>query len=75
MYSLKIRKIGNALGVILPKDAVAQLHIKEGEVVFITEAADGGFRLTPYDPDFERQMRLAEEGFGQYRNTLRELAK
>ena len=31
--------------------------------------------MSPYDPEFERQMELAEEGIRRYRNTLKELAK
>jgi hypothetical protein len=31
--------------------------------------------MIPYDPEFEKQMRLAEEGMARYRNTLRALAK
>ena len=75
MQTLKVRKIGNALGVILPKNAIEQLHVEEGEVVYLTESADGGYKITPYDPDFERQMKIAEKGMGKYRNALRELAK
>ena len=75
MHALKVRRIGNALGVILPKEAVNRLHVGEGETVFITEAPDGGFRITAYDPNFERQMALAETGLNRYRNALRELAK
>jgi putative addiction module antidote len=72
---LKVRPIGNSLGVVLPKEALARLNVKDGDVLHLTEAADGSVRLTPYDPEFERQMTLAREGMAAYRNTLRELAK
>lgn len=72
---LKVRPIGNSLGVVLPKEALARLNVKDGDVLHLTEAADGSVRLTPYDPEFERQMKLAREGMATYRNTLRELAK
>ena len=75
MTQLKIRPIGNSLGVVLPKDALARLNVKEGDVLHLTPAPDGSMRLTPYDPAFEKQMRIAEEGMARYRNTLRELAK
>ncbi len=75
MIHLKVRPIGNSLGVVLPKETLARLNVKDGDVLHLTEAPDGSMRITPYDPDFDAQMRLAEEGMAKYRNTLRELAK
>lgn len=75
MHALKVHKVGNSLNLRLPRDAVGALRVSEGDVVYLTETANGGFRITPFDPGFERQMRIAEEGMKQYRNALRELAK
>ena len=75
MINLKIRKVGNSLGVVLPIEAVNRLHVGDGDRLFLTEAPEGGYRLTPYNPEFEAQMQLAEEGMAIYRNTLRALAK
>jgi putative addiction module antidote len=75
MHTLKVHKVGNSLNLRLPKDAASSLRVSEGDVVYLTETADGGYRITPFDPEFERQMELAEEGMKQYRNALRELAK
>jgi hypothetical protein len=41
----------------------------------LTEAPDGGYRLTPYNPEFERQMSLAEQIMHDDREVLRALAK
>jgi len=75
MINLKIRKVGNSLGVVLPLEVVSRLHVEDGDRLFLTEAPEGGYRLTPYDPEFEAQMKLAEEGMARYRNTLHALAK
>ena len=75
MHALKVHKVGNSLNLRLPRDAVGALRVSEGDVVYLTETANGGFRITPFDPEFERQMRIAEDGMKQYRNALRELAK
>ncbi|MEM1377847.1 MAG: AbrB/MazE/SpoVT family DNA-binding domain-containing protein [Pseudomonadota bacterium] len=75
MSSLKVRKVGNSLGVVLPKELLARLKVKDGDNVYASEAPDGSVRLTAYDPAFEEQMKAAQEGMAQYRNTLRELAK
>ena len=74
MFHLKIRKVGNSLGVTLPADAARRLHVKEGDQVYLTERPDG-FRLTAYDPAFEQGMGAAESFMARYRNALRALAK
>ncbi|MBC8167875.1 MAG: AbrB family transcriptional regulator [Bryobacteraceae bacterium] len=75
MVELKVRKFGNSLGVILPKEVVSRLRTSDGEPLFLIEAPDGGYRLTPFDPAFEKKMAKAEDIIGRYRNTLRVLAK
>ncbi len=75
MIQLKVRKIGNSLGVVLPKEVVRALHAGEGATLHLTEAPNGGFHLTPYDPEFERKMEQVEDIAARYRDTLRALAK
>ena len=75
MVELKVRKFGNSLGVVLPKEVINRLHTNDGAPLFLIEAPDGGYRLTPYDPAFEERMTKAEDIIGRYRNTLRALAK
>ena len=75
MVELKVRKFGNSLGVILPKEIISRLRTGDGEKLFLIEAAEGDYRLTPYDPAFEKQMEKFEEVMSRYRNTLRALAK
>jgi len=75
MTQLKVRPIGNSLGVVLPKEVLARLNLKNGDSLHLTEAPDGSMRITAYDPAFEAQMRIAREGMGRFRNALRELAK
>jgi putative addiction module antidote len=74
MVQMKVRKIGNSLGVILPAEAMAALQVAEGDKLFLTQSPEG-FRITPYDPAFERQLKVAAKGMKKYRNALRELAK
>ena len=75
MLSLKVTPIGSSAGVILPKEAMAHLKVRKGDTLYLTEAPDGSYRLTPYDPDFERQMSLADEIMHEDREILRALAK
>ena len=71
----KIRKIGNSLGIILPKEALQQINGKEGKTVYLTDSAEGSVQINQDSPDFEKIMQLAEEGMDQYHNALKELAK
>ena len=75
MVEVKVRKFGNSLGVVLPKEVISRLNTGEGERLFLVEEAEGGYRLTPYDPAFEKKMEKADEIIGRYRNTLHVLAK
>ena len=73
--TLQVRKIGNSIGFILPKDTAARLDLKEGDRLFLVEQPAGSFVLTPHDPDFERAMQVARRGMKRYHNALAELAK
>jgi putative addiction module antidote len=75
MLSLKVGKHGNSLGVTLPREAAAALRVADGDRLFLTEAPGGGYRLTAYDPTFERHMAAADEVAKRRRDALRELAK
>lgn len=72
---IKVRKIGNSLGLLLPKEAALELDVTDGNSLFLCRAPEGRFYLTAYDPEFEKQMAIAKKGMRRYRNTLRELAK
>ena len=71
---LKLRKVGNSIGVVLPKEALARLKIGEGDTVTLSEAQDG-MRLTVTNPEFAKTMAVFESLNRRYRNALRELAK
>lgn len=72
--SLKITRIGNSAGIVLPKDLLARLRVGPGDMLHLTEAPDG-LRLTAHDPDFAADMELAEEIMREDRKILRALAK
>jgi putative addiction module antidote len=74
MKKLKVRKIGNSYGVILPKEVLEHLQVREGDEVYATETPEG-VRLVAEDPVFRKAMEAFEEGSRMYRNALRELAK
>jgi putative addiction module antidote len=78
VLELKLRKVGNSVGVVLPKEALARLNVGEGDTVTLTDAPEGGLQVTPATKgreQFARQMNAAEGVIRRYRNTLRELAR
>jgi len=72
--TLTVRKIGNSYGVILGKDAMAELGITEGDTLFVTRTPDG-IRLSAYDPDFAEALEAGREYMRRHRNALRTLAR
>ena len=74
MTTIKFTKIGNSVGAIFPKEALSRLNVDAGDSAHLTASPDG-YRLTPYDPDFEAQMNVAEGVMKSRRAVLRELAK
>lgn len=71
---LKITKIGNSAGIVLPKDLLARLRVGVGDTLYVTEAPDG-IRITAADPDFADKMAAAERVMREDRDILRILAQ
>ncbi len=71
----KVRKIGNSYGIVLPKEALQAMMVKEGSTLYLTEAPECSLQITPERPGFEEMMTIAERGMQKYRNALRQLAK
>lgn len=73
-HALKLVKIGNSTGVILPKDLLEKLRVSQGDTVYLSESPDG-VRLTAINPDFQKKMAAAEGVMREDRDILRVLAK
>lgn len=74
MNQIKLRQAGGSISATLPKAMAERFRLKAGDPVFAIETEDG-ILLTPYDPEFERAMKIYDRGARKYRNALRELAK
>lgn len=72
--SLKITKIGNSAGVVLPKELLAKLRAGVGDTLYVSETPDG-IRITAGNPDFAAKMDLADQIMREDRDILRVLAK
>ncbi len=74
MTKLKLTTVGNSTGVILPKEILERLHVIKGDTLFVVETP-GGIELTPYDPEFAKQMDSAEKVMREDRDVLRRLSE
>lgn len=72
--TLKITSIGNSLGMILPKEALAHFNLDKGDKMHLSLAPDG-FHLALYDEDLQEELRLGREIMRRDRDVLRLLAQ
>ena len=74
MSALKVTSIGNSLGVILPKELVAQLRVQKGDHLHVL-VTPRGIELSPFDPALDEQLEVGRSVMRRYRSTLRKLAE
>lgn len=74
MLALKLNRIGNSVGIVLPKEALSRLKLELGDTLYLTESPDG-YRLTSHDPEFAEQMQVADKIMRENRDVLSQLAK
>jgi len=74
-YLLQVKKIGNSVGLILPKELLARLKLKEGDKLHVIEQTERGLKLSPYDPKHAEAMEFARRSFRKYADTYKALAK
>jgi putative addiction module antidote len=71
---VKLRQIGNSVGVVIPKELLSRLRVEAGDDLHIVETAEG-IQLQRYDPDFDEDLEIIDDLMSSYKNALRELAK
>jgi len=74
MAVLKVITVGNAAGVVIPKEMLDRLKVGEGDELVAIETPVG-YLLTTYDPDVEEELNLGREFMSKYRETFKALAK
>lgn len=71
---LKITKVGNSAGIILPKELLAHLNAGVGEALSVV-LTPRGIELSTAEPTFDAQMAAAREVMARRKRALRELAR
>lgn len=72
--TVRVRKVGNSLGILLTKDVIEVLGVAEGDQLFAVRTPDG-IRLTPFDPDFATAIESSRDYMRRHRDAMHELAK
>ena len=72
--TLKLMTVGSSTGVVLPKEVLERLRVTKGDVLHVIETPHG-IELTPYDPEFSKQITVAEQVMRSDRNVLKKLAE
>ena len=60
--------------MVLPKELLNRLRVGKGDKLYLIETEDG-YKLTPYNEEFAKQMRIAEDIMREDRDILKALAK
>jgi len=74
MNAVKVTTVGNSVGVVLPKEALAKLRVSKGDMLQMIETPDG-IELTAFDPGFADQIEIAETIMREDRDVLRKLGR
>ena len=72
--NVMLRKIGNSVGVIIPKETLDRFGLKEGDELNM-EPKDGGIYLKPTDDEFARQIEIGRQFMDRYKVALQKLAE
>jgi putative addiction module antidote len=71
ILELKLRKVGNSVGVVLPRPALDHLGVGSSGSVFVTPMPDGALRISALDPEFAGKVKAAETSMQEYGNTFK----
>ena len=71
---LKVRKIGNGYGVLLPKQMLEDMRATEDTVLNVAKV-DGVYQIFPYDVEFAAALKAFRDTEADHQNSYRELAK
>ena len=74
MLKTSVRRVGNSLGITLPRTIIDNYHLSAGDELHLQET-EAGLLLTPFDPKFADWVRAYDRTNKKYKNTLRALAK
>jgi hypothetical protein len=70
-----VMKIGDETVIVVSAGAVVSLGLTVGQHLRARRLTDGALIIGPYDPRFDKAIRIAEKMMDEYTDTFTELAK
>lgn len=74
MLPVRITRIGNSSGMILPREVLRKLRLERGDTAYLEETADGHV-LTRLDPDDAAMLEAGRNFMGSNDGAFSALAK
>ena len=74
MHTTKITKVGNSSAVVIPKEIMERLNLKQGDQINL-EPSSEGVLLSVYDKEKLKQLEMARKIMADNRNLLKKLAQ
>jgi putative addiction module antidote len=71
---VEVTAVGDAAGIILPREVMDKLHVEKGDKLYLTETASG-LQLSPHAPDFEAKIAAGERVMRENWTVLHKLAE
>ncbi len=71
---VKVRKFVASLGIVLPKELLAELNLGEGDTLYPVHTP-GGVELTRYDPNSRQALEAGRKFMRRYPNAMKKLAE
>ena len=71
ILELKLRKVGNSVGLLLPRAALDHLGVGPSGSLFVTPLPEGALRISALDPEFAQKVKAAETSMQEYVNTFK----
>lgn len=74
MHTTKITKVGNSSAMIIPKEIMDKMNLRQGDQLYL-DADKQTIQVSACDPDFAADMALADEIMREDREVLNKLAQ
>ena len=72
--SVKVRKVGASLGVVIPKELLAELGLGEGDTIYPVRTP-GGILLTTHDPETLQVLENTKDFMRRHAGAMKKLAE
>jgi len=73
-HALHVRKIGNTLTLILPRDVMARLHLKEGDRLVVAEQEGASAPVAHHDDKHKHVFNVSRKSMDDFKQKFQKSA-